>query len=185
VVLIGLTFIFSKQYLGTGLESIQSSLRGEHIVLYAFLLKAVFTSITLNFGGTGGIVMPILCVGATAGSMFGDVFGLDRATFAAIGLVSLLAGAANTPIAASILAIEFFGSAIAPYTAIACVVSFLMTDHRSLFPSQILALKKSSSVEVEVGKELESVNTTFKFREKSLIGLGFKILEKLKSMLGK
>jgi H+/Cl- antiporter ClcA len=184
-VLIGLTFIFSKQYLGTGLESIQSSLRGEHIVLYAFLLKAIFTSITLNFGGTGGIVMPILCVGATAGSLFGHIFGLDRATFAAVGLVSLLAGAANTPIAASILAIEFFGSAIAPYTAIACVVSFLMTGHRSLFPSQILALKKSSSVEVEVGKELESVNTTFKLREKSLIGLGFKIFEKIKKLLGK
>jgi hypothetical protein len=60
-----------------------------------------------------------------------------------------------------------------------------MTGHRSVFPTQILALKKSSSVEVEVGKELDSVNTTFKFRDKSLIGLGFKILEKLKSTLKK
>jgi H+/Cl- antiporter ClcA len=185
VILIGLTFIFSKQFLGTGLDSIQASLRGEQIVLYAFLLKAIFTSITLNFGGTGGIIMPILCVGATAGSLFGEIFGLDRATFSAVGLVSLLAGAANTPIAASILAIEFFGGAIAPYTAIACVVSFLMTGHRSVFPSQVLALKKSSSVEVEVGKELEGVNTTFKFREKSLIGLGFKVFEKIKSLLKK
>jgi H+/Cl- antiporter ClcA len=184
-ILIGLTFIFSKQFLGTGLESIQSSLRGEQIVLYAFLLKAIFTSITLNFGGSGGIIMPILFVGATSGSLFGEIFGLDRATFSAVGFVSLLAGAANTPIAASILAIEFFGSAIAPYAAIACVVSFLMTGHRSVFPTQILALKKSSSVEVEMGKELDSVNTTFKFRDKSLIGLGFKILEKLKRLLTK
>jgi H+/Cl- antiporter ClcA len=177
-ILIGLTFIFSKQFLGPGLEGIQSSLRGE-------LLKAIFTSITLNFGGSGGIIMPILFVGATSGSLFGEIFGLDRATFSAVGFVSLLAGAANTPIAASILAIEFFGSAIAPYAAIACVVSFLMTGHRSVFPTQILALKKSSSVEVEMGKELDSVNTTFKFRDKSLIGLGFKILEKLKRLLTK
>jgi H+/Cl- antiporter ClcA len=184
-ILIGLTFIFSKQFLGPGLEGIQSSLRGEQIVLYAFLLKAIFTSITLNFGGSGGIIMPILFVGATSGSLFGEIFGLDRATFSAVGFVSLLAGAANTPIAASILAIEFFGSAIAPYAAIACVVSFLMTGHRSVFPTQILALKKSSSVEVEMGKELDSVNTTFKFRDKSLIGLGFKILEKLKRLLTK
>ena len=93
--------------------------------------------------------------------------------------VSLLAGAANTPIAASILAIEFFGSAIAPYAAIACIVSFLMTGHRSVFPSQILALKKSSSVEVEIGTELENVMTTFKHRDKSLIGLGLKAAEKI------
>jgi len=184
-IMIGLTFVFSKQFLGTGLDLIQASLRGEQIILCAFLLKAIFTSITLNFGGSGGIVMPILCVGATAGNLFGEIFGLDRATFSAVGFVSLLAGAANTPIAASILAIEFFGSAIAPYTAIACVVSFLMTGHRSLFPSQVLALKKSSSVEVELGKELDNMNTTFKIREKSLIGLGFKIIEKIKKLLGK
>jgi H+/Cl- antiporter ClcA len=140
---------------------------------------------TLNFGGSGGLIMPILFIGATAGSLFGEVFGLDRATFSAVGFVSLLAGAANTPIAASILAVEFFGSAIAPYAAIACVVSFLMTGHRSVFPTQILALKKSSSVEVEIGKELNNMNTTFKIRDKSLIGLGFKISEKMKSLLRK
>ena len=85
-ILIGLTFIFSKQFLGTGLDLIQASLSGEHIVLYAFLLKAIFTSITLNFGGTGGIVMPILCVGATSGSLFGEIFGSRLGTFSAVGL---------------------------------------------------------------------------------------------------
>ncbi|HVO64886.1 MAG TPA: chloride channel protein [Syntrophales bacterium] len=179
VILIVLTFLFSKQFLGTGLESIQSSLRGERIILYAFLVKAVYTSITLNFGGSGGLIMPILFIGATSGNLFGELFGLDRATFSSVGFVSLLAGAANTPIAASILAIEFFGSAIAPYTAIACVVSFLMTGHRGAFQSQILAFKKTSSVEVEIGKDLENIKTTFKRRDKSLIGLVLKIVEKI------
>lgn len=173
--LIALTLLFSKQFAGTGVESVQASLKGEKILLYAFLLKAVFTSITLNFGGTGGIVMPILAIGATAGSSFGGVFGLDRATFSAVGMVSLLAGAANTPIAASILAIEYFGGAMAPYAAIACVVSFLMTGHRSVFPTQILALKKSSSFDVEIGKEVVDIKTIFKHREKSLVGWGLKI----------
>lgn len=181
-ILIALTLVFSTQFLGSGLESIQSSLRGERIVLYAFLLKAVFTSITLNFGGSGGLIMPILFVGATAGSLFGDIFGLDRATFAAVGFVSLLAGAANTPIAASILAIEFFGSAIAPYAAIACVVSFLMTGNRSVFSTQILTLKKSSSFEVEIGKEIVDVKTIFKHSDKSIIGLGLKLVDKIKSL---
>jgi len=59
--------------------------------------------------------------------------------------ISVLAGAANTPIAASILAMELFGQEIAPYAAVACVISFLMTGHRSVFPMQIMGLQKSSS----------------------------------------
>jgi H+/Cl- antiporter ClcA len=178
MILIGLTYIFSPQFLGSGIETIQSSIQGEEIAFYVFFLKAIFTSITLNFGGSGGLIMPILFIGATSGSLFGGMLGLDRATFASVGFVSLLAGAANTPIAASILAVEFFGSAIAPYAAIACIVSFLMTGHRSVFPTQILAFKKSASVDVEVGNDLDHVHTSFKRRDKSLIGILLKVAGK-------
>jgi len=179
VILIGMTLIFSKQFLGSGYETIQTALKGERIVFYAFLMKAIFTSITLNFGGSGGLIMPILFIGATSGSLFGDLLGLDRATFAAVGFVSLLAGTTNTPIAASILAVEFFGSAIAPYAAIACIVSFLMTGHRSVFPTQVLSFKKSTSVDVEIGREMEDISTTFKFRDRSLTGFLLRVIEKI------
>ena len=69
----------------------------------------MFTSITLNFGGSGGIVTPIFFVGATSGTLFAQIFGLHAPTFAALGLVAVLAGAANTPIAAAIMALEMFG----------------------------------------------------------------------------
>ncbi|OPY13485.1 MAG: H(+)/Cl(-) exchange transporter ClcA [Syntrophus sp. PtaB.Bin138] len=183
--LIGMTLIFSKQFLGTGLETIQTALRGEEIIFYAFLVKAIFTSITLNFGGSGGLVMPILCIGATAGNLFGDLFGLDRATFAAVGFVSLLAGTTNTPIASSILAVEFFGSAISPYAAIACIVSFLMTGHRSVFPTQVLSFQKSTSVHVAIGTELEQIRTSPQLRDKSLTGLLLRILKKIKDGIRK
>lgn len=183
--LVGLTFIFTTAYLGLGLETIQSAMRGEHVVLYAFLIKALFTSITFGAGGTGGIITPILFVGATAGSLFGNMAGLDQATFSAIGLVSLLAGAANTPIAASILAMELMGQEIAPYAAVACVVSFLMTGHRGVFATQLLYVKKSSSVEVEVGKDLDGLETRFKYRDKSLIGILMRLAGKAKKRKGK
>ena len=115
VALIGLTLTFSTQYLGLGLNTIQATLQGQNAVWYAFILKIVFTSITLGFGGSGGIVTPIFFIGATAGSLFAQVFGVDSPTFAAIGFVSVLAGAANTPIAASIMAVEIFGPGVAPY----------------------------------------------------------------------
>lgn len=155
--LVGLTLLFSKQYLGLGLETIESSLEGEKIIWYAFILKAIFTGITLNFGGSGGIVTPMFFIGATAGTLFAQLFNLDSATFAAIGLVSVLAGGANAPIAASILAMEYFGTSIAPYAALACVVSFVMTGHRSVYPSQILAIEKSRFIEARLGEEIEKV----------------------------
>jgi hypothetical protein len=72
-------------------------------------------------------------------------------------MIALLAGAANTPISASIMAIELFGPAIGPYAAVACVISFLMTGHRSVYPSQVLSLTKSSSLVVAHGKEMRNI----------------------------
>lgn len=130
-----LALIFSGEYLGLGLDSIETTLGGHSPSWYAFLLKPLFTSLTLNFGGSGGIVTPIFFIGSAAGSSYAQWIGADVATFAAIGFVAVLAGAANTPIAASILAIEIFGPSIAPYATVACVVSYLMTGHRSVYPS--------------------------------------------------
>ncbi|MDO8427285.1 MAG: hypothetical protein Q7T24_07210 [Deltaproteobacteria bacterium] len=89
----------------------------------------------------------------------------------AIGFVSLLAGAANTPIAASIMAVELFGAEVAPYAAIASVISFVITGHRSAYPSQVLAVKKSSSLDVELGEELKNIKAKYEFREKSITGM--------------
>ncbi len=176
-----LSLIFSAKYLGLGLETIKASLEGNFIERGAFLLKMLFTSITLSFGGSGGIVTPIFFIGAASGNFFADIFGLDPAIFSAIGLVSLLAGAANTPIAASILAIELFGASVAPYAAVSCVISFLMTGHRSVYPSQILAVSKSPSIKVQRFKELdESEDISIRPRPKSIVGFLVKIIGKIR-----
>lgn len=158
VALVGLTLVFNEQYLGLGLDTIKQALNGEQIGWGAFVIKMFFTAITLSFGGSGGIVTPIFFIGATAGSLFGEIMGLDRATFAAIGLVGVLAGAANTPVSATIMAIELFGAQIAPYTALVCVISYLITGHRSVYPTQIIARSKSPSVSVETDKEVEAIS---------------------------
>ena len=166
--LVILTLLLSTRYLGLGLETIESALDGAHIVWYSFLAKILFTCITLTFGGSGGMVTPIFFIGATLGSLLAELFGVDMATFAAIGMVSMLAGAANTPIAASILAVEMFGAKIAPYAAVACVTSFLMTGHRSVYPSQIFAMMKSSSFRDESGKEVVHAQAEFLMRRRSV-----------------
>jgi H+/Cl- antiporter ClcA len=163
-----LALIFSRQYLGLGLEGIEATLGGQAPPWYAFLLKPLFTSLTLNFGGSGGIVTPIFFIGSAAGSTYAHWIGADVATFAAIGFVAVLAGAANTPIAASIMAVEVFGPSLAPYATVACVVSYLMTGHRSVYPSQILSVKKSAFLDVELGAELGKTETDAKMPQWSM-----------------
>lgn len=157
--LIGLTYLFSDQYLGLGTEMIEACLQSKPVSLYAFLLKILFVSITLNFCGSGGIITPILFVGATVGNVFGQVLDLDLSLFSAIGMVSLLAGTANTPIAASIMAVELFGRQIAPYATVACITSFLMAGHRTVYPSQKLAIAKSALFVVDTDKEIKKIQT--------------------------
>lgn len=169
--LVGLTFLFSNRYLGLGLDTIQASIEGQHMPPFAFLLKILFTSITLGFGGSGGIITPIFFIGATAGNLVGWLPDFNPSIFSAIGMVSLLAGAANTPISASIMAVELFGPSVAPYAAVACVISFLMTGHRSVYPSQILSMKKSPSISVEKGMEMKDIHDVeFQPRPKSIVG---------------
>ncbi len=168
ILLIAFALLFSPAYLGLGINSIQSSLSGQEMPLYAFIIKSATTSITLNFGGSGGVITAIFFIGSTAGSAFAQIMHTDISTFAAIGFVSVLAGAANTPIAASIMAIELFGPQIGPYAAIACVISFLMTGHRSVYPSQKLAASKSLSLETDGELLTDDMLVRYKPRNKTI-----------------
>lgn len=159
-----LAMIFGRQYLGLGMPTIVSCLNGQEVSWSAPLLKTVFTSLTLNGGGSGGIVTPIFFVGATSGALVAPLLHVDVATMSAIGLVCLLAGAANTPIAASIMAVEMFGPSIGPYAAVGCVVTYLITGHRSVFPSQLLGIRKSTSLDVPMGTEMHHVKPTYRRR---------------------
>jgi H+/Cl- antiporter ClcA len=123
----------------------------------AFLWKIGFTAISLGSGGSGGIVTPIFFVGAATGSAFAHLLGFEPGMFAAIGMVAMLAGAANTPLSASIMAVEMFGTDVAPFAAIACVAAYVMVGHRSVYPSQVLATAKTASVRVREGAALAAL----------------------------
>lgn len=188
-ILVVLALIFSTRYLGLGLDTIHGALHGDTIRSYDFILKIIFTAITLAFCGSGGMITPIFFIGATAGSLFGYIMGYDPAMFAAIGMVSLLAGAANTPLSASIMAMEFFGPEIAPYAAVSCIVSYLITGHRSVYPSQILSMTKSPSILIEKGVEMDDLKPgRIRPRPRSIIDLllrGIKKIEEIYNLIRK
>ncbi len=126
-----------------------------------------------------------LDIGATAGGFVAGAFGLDPATGAALGLVGTLAGCANTPISASIMAIELFGAPLSPYAAVTCIVSFLMVGHRSVYPSQILAVTKSASLRPDLGRPLDDLSdVTVTSRDESVLGIGKKIIARMRKPPG-
>jgi H+/Cl- antiporter ClcA len=153
-----------------GLATIDNALQPDpniyqDIPWYAFILKTIFTSITLAVGGSGGVVTPIFYIGATSGNLFGSVMGDHIAFFAALGFISVLAGTTNAPIAATIMAMELFGIEVAHYAAISVVISFLMTGHRSVFPSQILAMKKSDMLDIKHGETIADTQVKMKTKD--------------------
>jgi len=174
-ILLLLTLYFGEQYLGLGMETIKDALSPTSIVdsdlpWYTFIMKTIYTSITLGVGGSGGIITPVFYVGATSGNLFGHMVGGEHiALFAALGFVSVLSGATNAPIAATIMAVELFGIEIAHYAALSAVISFLLTGHRSVFNSQKLAMSKSGILAVNMGDDIDSSSVELHDKETNKI----------------
>ncbi len=145
-ILLVATFFLGPRYLGLGTETIEAAVGGQSVPPLAFMIKSILTGITLSCGGSGGIVTPTFFVGATAGVTFSMLSGMNPAFCAALGQAAVLSGAANTPISATVMAIELFGSPVAPLAALACIVAFIVSGHRSVYPSQILARPKSKAL---------------------------------------
>lgn len=173
--IVGLTLLFGQQYIGLGMDTIAQALSPnpvgyQDIHWYTFILKTIFTSLSLGAGGSGGVITPIFYIGATSGNFLGSIISPEHIPlFAALGFVSVVAATTNTPIASTIMAVELFGIDIAHYAALAAVISFLISGHRSIFSSQILAMKKSEMLSVKIGDEVENINTSLEEYEQEKI----------------
>ncbi len=136
VILIILTSCLrTTQYLGLGIPTMVSAFQ-THLPIHAFFTKLIFTIITLGSGFKGGEVTPLFFIGATLGNALSYILTLPTAVLAGIGFVAVFAGAANTPLCCTLLAMEMFGSGIGTYAGIACVVSYLFSGHAGIYHAQ-------------------------------------------------
>jgi len=147
----------SQLYNGLGVPLIQKSFVSLDIPLYAFALKILFTAVTLGAGFKGGEVTPLFCIGATLGNTLAHVTHQDPALFASLGFVAVFAGAANTPLACTIMGIELFGAHLAVPLGIACVLAYILSGHRGIYLSQQVHRPKSPSAEIAEGTTLRSL----------------------------
>ena len=142
-VIIALTFIVgNKDYNGTGMHIIEGIFHGAEISKWAFLLKIVFTAITMGCGFRGGEIVPTLFIGATLGFTIADVMSMPVAFCTAIGMVTLFASVTNCPIATVFLAVELFGAEGLLYYALAIFVAFVLSGYFSLYAGQRIVFSK-------------------------------------------
>ncbi|MBX9430001.1 voltage-gated chloride channel family protein [Ralstonia pseudosolanacearum] len=145
VVAAAATALGTDKYLGLGIPVIVDAFH-QPLPAYDFAGKAAFTIVTLASGFKGGEVTPLFYIGATLGNALGYVLPLPFALLAGLGFVAVFAGAANTPIASTIMAIELFGPEVGTFAGIACVVSYLFSGHTGIYPAQRVGHAKRASV---------------------------------------
>lgn len=131
---VGLALLFGRDELGLSLPLIDRALAGEQLSLAVFALKLLFTAVTLGSGFPGGEVTPLFVIGSTAGAALAASLGLPVGLAAAVGFVAVFAGAANTPLACTIMSVELFGRGALLPCAVGCVVAYVFSGHRGIYP---------------------------------------------------
>ncbi len=111
--------------------------------VYDFTGKIIFTVVTLASGLKGGEgVTPLFYIGATLGNALAQLLAMPTSVLAGLGFVAVFAGTANTPIASTVMVIELFWPEIGMLTGIACVVSYLFSDHNGIYHAQCIGHAK-------------------------------------------
>jgi H+/Cl- antiporter ClcA len=119
-----------------------------------WLVKLILTALTLGCGFKGGEVTPLFFIGAALGSALALVLPLPVALLAAMGFVGVFAGAANTPLACTLMGLELFGSQAGIYLGLACVVAYLFSGHHGIYSSQVVGQAKHPRRGRQQGKRL-------------------------------
>jgi H+/Cl- antiporter ClcA len=123
------------RYIGLGIPVIVEAFQ-HPLAPWDWAGKFVFTVASLGAGFKGGEVTPLFFIGATLGNALAPLLQLPFALLAGLGFVAVFAGAANTPLASTIMAIELFGPQIGPFAALACVTSYLCSGYVGIYRAQ-------------------------------------------------
>lgn len=150
VIIVLLTVILQTyDYNGAGMDVITRAIAGE-AKPEAFLLKIIFTAVTIAAGFKGGEIVPAFFIGSTFGCVAGSLLGLDAGFGAALGFVALFCGVVNCPLASILLSVEVFGIQGLLFFAVTCSVSYMMSGCFGLYKSQKIVYSKLDAEYIDV-----------------------------------
>lgn len=157
IVVVVVWAIGTTKYIGLGIPTIVQSF-DQQLPPSDFALKMALTIITLSAGFKGGEVTPLFFIGATFGNALSYFIPLPTSLLAGMGFVAVFAGATNTPIACSMMAIELFGAECGVYVSIACVISYLISGNNSIYIKQIVGEPKHTNFDAHKGKPINEIS---------------------------
>ena len=116
----------------------------------AFLLKMLFTTITLGAGFKGGEIVPVFFTGATFGCTAAPLLGLHPSFGAGLGMVCVFCGVTNCPMTSLLLSLELFaGDSLGMFTgqslglfAVCIAVSYMLSGYYGLYSEQKIVYSK-------------------------------------------
>lgn len=145
---------FSIYTIGVGFNFTSILIQGTSItisVLVAIvLLKTFLTSVTLHFGGSGGLFFPTIVIGAGIGYIFGQLFDPTYTViFIAVGMAALLGGTHKILLTPVAFVVETLGGVFAIPALLANVVSYVVSGKYSFYPLQPKARVKTEELALE------------------------------------
>jgi H+/Cl- antiporter ClcA len=130
----------AERYIGLGIPVILESF-DQPLAPWDFAAKLAMTVLSIGSGFKGGEVTPLFYIGATLGNALAPIVDMPLGLMAALGFVAVFAGASNTPLACTLMAIELFGLQTGAFAAVACTVSYFFSGHTSIYTAQRHAKK--------------------------------------------
>ena len=130
----------AERYIGLGIPVILEAF-DQPLAPWDFAAKLAMTVLSLGSGFKGGEVTPLFYIGATLGHALAPIVDMPLGLMAALGFVAVFAGASNTPLACTLMAIELFGLETGAFAAVACTVSYFFSGHTSIYKAQRHAKK--------------------------------------------
>lgn len=143
------TICGTYDYNGAGMQIISNAMAG-HARPEAFLLKMIFTAVTIGAGFRGGEIVPTFFIGSVFGCTVGTLLGIVPGFGAAIGLIALFCGVVNCPVASIFLSLELFGAEGILFFAIVCAVSYLLSGYHGLYSGQKIVYSKLRAEYIDI-----------------------------------
>lgn len=141
-IIVVLTLLVGDQrYNGSGINIITNCMNGK-VSPEMFILKMIFTAVTIGAGYKGGEIVPSFCIGAAFGCLFGNLIGFSPALCTAAGMAAVFCGVTNCPISSLLVCFELFGYAGMPYFLLTVALSYMFSGYYGLYHSQKIIYSK-------------------------------------------
>lgn len=108
--IVGIGGYLDPRVLGVGYDLIEGLIRGDMVgmaVITLLLIKALVWAVALGSGTSGGVLAPLLIIGAALGALEAGLFsGQDPGLWAMISMTALMGGTMRAPLTAMIFTVE-------------------------------------------------------------------------------